>query len=87
MSGQKRARVEVHPDPGHLPRFDVTPVDDREWPGGRGTELKPCQDVGPVDPAVNHLDMPGQSKHATKPRERLLGTLVDPSEPSKATCS
>ena len=35
-------------------------------------ELKPCEDVGAVDSAVNHLNPLGHGEHAAKPRDRLL---------------
>jgi hypothetical protein len=56
-SRQKRAGVGGPPDPGFAARFDVTPVHDRERPCRLGTELKPCEDVGTIDPAVEHLDV------------------------------
>lgn len=39
-----------------------------------GTELKPGEDLGAVDPAVKNLDMLSHGKHAAKTRNRLLDT-------------
>jgi hypothetical protein len=71
-SWPKRTRVERHSDPCNATRCDVTPVDDRERPCSLGPKLRPCDDVGTVDPAVKKLDVLSHAEHAAKPYERLL---------------
>lgn len=70
---EDRARIEGHADPRDQAIFHVAPVDGGQRPGGAGAQIEPGDDVRPVGPALDHLDLPRQGEHACQPPERLLG--------------
>lgn len=68
---EHRAGVEGDPNPGDTAVLDMGPVDDCHGLRAGGAQLEPGQHVWPVDPAVNHLHMLGDGKHAGKAAERV----------------
>jgi acyl-CoA dehydrogenase len=69
------AGVEGDPDPGDAAVLDMAPVHHRQRPGTVRAQLEPGNDVRPVHPALDHLNVAGHGEHAAQALECLLDTV------------